>query len=213
VKTKGLGLGYVPLASQVLGYGDIAVEDGKLAFRSEGFHIDKQMSRAAGALRSDVSPYEAWQTECRSTISKVLPTLNKLRHEKIVDQAVADQEGPHLVVGIVGSGPFLLRDADFRGKLVELPKDLPETNVGVGVAGPIHPKLVSAEMEAHGFMAALAEANVPGTVLKGISDLGDADKAALEEKSGGFYRAFACANAVIALLHMLRQQPRPPVQR
>jgi nucleoside phosphorylase/tetratricopeptide (TPR) repeat protein len=212
VKTKGLGLGSVPLADQVVGYGDIAVENGSLTFRNAGFQTDGKVLKAAGELRSDAERYEGWQAECKKLIRAIVPTLNKVRSTKIVPQGDLEVEDPHLVVGVTGSGPFLLRDADFRGKLAALPGNIPETHVqGLSVTGPVHPKLVSAEMEAHGFMSACHSREIPGSVLKGISDLGDAAKAEMEEKSGGFYRAYACANAVIALLHILRQRPRPPI--
>ena len=57
-------------------------------------------------------------------------------------------------------------------------------------------------MEAHGFMEACHQKEVPACVLKGISDLGDTGKATLEEQSGGFFRAYACSNAVLALLSL-----------
>jgi hypothetical protein len=199
VKTKGIELGYVPFVEQVVGYGDIAIEAGKLTFRSSGFQVDAKMRVSAGQLRSAPEPYTAWQKECRSVINTIIPMINSMRAAKVVSPVPADVPDPHLIVGVMGSGPFL-------------PSEIAETTIsaGISVGGPIHPKLVSAEMEAHGFMEACHQKEVPACVLKGISDLGDAAKAALEEQSGGFFRAYACSNAVLALLHMLRQSPRPP---
>ena len=54
-------------------------------------------------------------------------------------------------------------------------------------------------------MAAAHEAGVPATVIKGVSDDGDEGKADLEQKTGGFYRVFACSNAVLAAVHVLAQ--------
>jgi len=213
VKTKGIELGYVPFADQVFGYGDIAIEAGELTFRNSGFQVDAKMRLSAGELRSAFEPYSAWQKECRSVINTIVPIMNSMRTIKIVPLAPADVSDPHLITGVMGSGPFLLRDADFRGKLAELPREIPETTIseGINVSGPIHPKLISAEMEAHGFMEACHQKEVPACVLKGISDLGDTGKATLEEQSGGFFRAYACSNAVLALLHicLLYTSPSP----
>lgn len=210
VKSKGLQLGYVPFANQIVGYGDMAVEGGKIEFRSAGFQVDPKLYAAAGEIRSDPTLYIDWQAQCKSVITAIIPKLNLVRNTKIVEQTGDTVCDPHLVVGVAASGPFLLRDADFRDKLVDFPKGISETTINqLQVAGPVHPKLISAEMEAHGFMEACHHSNVPASVLKGISDLGDADKAKLETESGGFYRAYACSNAVVALLRMLWQLPRP----
>lgn len=212
VKTKGLQLGYVPFANQIVGYGDMAIQGGKIEFRSAGFPVDPKLYEVAGEIRSDPTLYIDWQVQCRSAINAIIPKINLLRATKIVEQTGGAVCDPHLVVGVTASGPFLLRDADFRDKLADFPKDIPETTINqLQVAGPVHPKLISAEMEAHGFMEACHHSGVAASVLKGISDLGDADKAKLETESGGFYRAYACSNAVVALLHMLRQKPRPPL--
>lgn len=58
-------------------------------------------------------------------------------------------------------------------------------------------------MESSGFMAAAQHAEVPATVIKGISDVGDRAKAKLEQETGGFFRVFACCNAALAALHIL----------
>lgn len=208
VNTQGLRIGDVPLATEVIGYGDIAVENRRLTFRTSGFSVDSRLKYAAGELRSDIKPYLAWQRDCRSAIGLIVSTLNALRQEKVVYDEDAF-EAPHFIVGVAGSGPFLLRDADFRDKLRNFPKGLPTTKIrGFDITGPLHPKLVSTEMEAYGFMEACRNYEVPGSVLKGISDLGDSGKSKLEANSGGFFRAYACSNAVLALLHMLALRPR-----
>ena len=66
-------------------------------------------------------------------------------------------------------------------------------------------------MESHGFMQAAHQKQIPAIVLKGISDAGDAHKRALEKATGGFHRTYACSNSVVALIHLLRHRPRPPV--
>lgn len=211
VKIKGMELGYVPFADQVVAYGDIAVENGQLTFRNAGYQVDAKLRRAAGEIRSDAAVYAGWQSECTRAIAAIVPVLNELRPTPIKLKDAKEIQKPHLVVGVTGSGPFLLRDADLRGKLVNLPDCNNKTEIkGIDVSGPIHPKLISTEMEAHGFMEACHQAEIPASVLKGISDLGDEGKAKLEEESGGFYRAYACSNAVVSVLHMLHQKPRSP---
>lgn len=118
-------------------------------------------------------------------------------------RAPSTLDAPHLVVEIAGGGPFLLRDRGFAQALRRSAKD-PIAEGQIRVASPVHPKLVSAEMESHGFMRAAHEQRIPATVIKGISDDGDEEKAALEKKTGGFYRALACSNAGLVALHMLR---------
>lgn len=65
-------------------------------------------------------------------------------------------------------------------------------------------------MESHGFMRAAHEHHVKAIVIKGISDAGDAEKEAIEKVTGGFYRAFACSNSTLAVLHILEQAPWRP---
>jgi nucleoside phosphorylase len=210
VDTKGLQLGDVPFASEVIGYGDIAVEDHRFTYRPSGLVADERLKWAAGELCSDLAPYARWQQDCREVITAIVPTLNALSHNKLaLDEQLTCL--PHLIIGVTGSGPFLLRDADFRDKLRKIPDHTPPTIIGgFDISGPIHPKLVSAEMDAYGFVKACHNKEIPASVIKGISDLGDSGKNALEAKSGGFFRAFACSNAVLALLHMLEFQPRRP---
>lgn len=200
VDTKEADLGDVPFASQVLSYDDIAVQDGVLTFRSEGYQTDPSMRAAIGEVRTSLDLYGPWREECLTTIPAVVGVLNQLRRTKIKPPDAV--EAPHLVVGATAGGPFLLRDQDFRDSLTKRP-ELPKPT-RIAVSSPLHPKLVSAEMEAHGFMRAALEAGVPASVLKGISDVGDAEKAELEKKTGGFFRAFACANALLAVLHALK---------
>jgi hypothetical protein len=146
IKTKGIELGYVPFADQVFGYGDIAVEAGKLTFRNSGFQVDAKMGLAAGELCSAPELYSEWQKECRSVIDAIIPIINSMRAIKVAPPVPADVLDPHLIVGVIGSGPFLLRDADFRDKLVNFPREIPETTISasIRVSGPIHPKLISA---------------------------------------------------------------------
>ncbi|MCH9648325.1 MAG: hypothetical protein K0U98_08805 [Deltaproteobacteria bacterium] len=198
VDTGEVDLGDVPFASQVLGYEDIAIEKGMLSFRTDGFQVDPQMRRWVGRLRSSSRLYRGWQKDCLERIPMVVDTLSSLRAGTIVPPG--EIRPPHLVVGAVAGGPFLIRDADFRDSLRKHQDEVP-SHKSVQVAAPVHPKLVSAEMEAHGFMAAANEAGIPASVVKGISDVGDENKSALEKASGGFYRAFACLNSLLAIQH------------
>jgi hypothetical protein len=68
------------------------------------------------------------------------------------------------VTAITGGGPFLVADADFRDSLRK-PGDKFPKHEGFRVDQPLHPKLVSAEMESHGFMQAAAFHRVPAVVL------------------------------------------------
>ncbi|HLK99141.1 MAG TPA: hypothetical protein VK539_01085 [Myxococcaceae bacterium] len=199
VDTAAVHLGDVPFASQVFSYDDIAVEDGVLTFRTQGYQVDPMMRAAVGELRLSAATYRPWQDECERVIETVVGVLNQLRQVPIKPPKL--ERPSHLVVEIVAGGPFLLRDQDFREALHDLPK-----HRSVSVAAPVHPKLVSAEMESHGFMRAAHEHNVGAIVLKGISDVGDKDKARVEKETGGFFRAYACSNAVLAALHILRRR-------
>lgn len=157
------------------------------------------MKSAAGRLRSSKEAYLRWQKDCEDVLSHVIQHVNDFRRIKVTQGPV---DRPHLEMGPIAGGPFLLRDADFREGLRRQQKDLPSL-AGVRLTAPVHPKLVSAEMESHGFMSAASEAQIPAAVLKGISDNGDADKSRIESDTGGFYRLFACSNAVLAALHIL----------
>jgi tetratricopeptide (TPR) repeat protein/nucleoside phosphorylase len=209
VETKAVALGDVPFSSHVLSYDDIAMQDGVLTFRTEGYPADPTMRRAAGALRTSTSTYVPWREACTAIVPMVVEALNRLRRGTITPPESV--EPPHFVVEITAGGPFLLRDADFRDALRDGQNkcEIPKVNK-IEVAFPLHPKLVSVEMESHGFMNAALEHGVPACVLKGISDVGDRKKQALEKKTGGFFRAYACSNAVLATLHLLhRAQPNP----
>ncbi len=204
VDTKDVALGDVPFASEVLGYDDIAVESSTLSFRTSGFQVDPRMLRAAGALRISRTTYQPWQDDCVRHIHRVVDEVNAGRRGSIQKPTVIER--PHLQSGIVAGGPFLLRDRNFRDALRRHPTEQALAGKSpVSVAGPVHPKLVSAEMESKGFMAAAHDTGVPATVIKGISDDGDERKAELEQKTGGFYRVFACSNAVLAAVHVLAQ--------
>jgi nucleoside phosphorylase len=186
-----MGLGDVPVASQVIEYDDIAATPGKLIFRPEGYQVSPRLRDAAGALQVDSHRYSSWQDDCLSAIGDVVARLNPVRSTQI--KAPSNARRPHLFVGIGAGGPFLIRDAAFRREVESL-----------------HPKLTWVEMESHGFMRAAHENHIEAIVIKGISDAGDADKATVEKDTGGFYRVFACSNATLAVLHLLDQAPWTP---
>lgn len=196
-------VGDVPVASEVFAADDIKVEHGQLTFRTHGFQVDHRMRRAAGDIRAQGDLHRAWRERCRSMIAHVVEDLaaDGLRPKPIT---VPDEVTlPRLVLEAGAGGPFLIADADFGQALLK----------GSATVQQLSPKLAWAEMEAHGFMKAVHAKAVPAIVVKGISDAGDADKAALEKQTGGFFRAYACSNAVVALLHMLDQRPWPPIPR
>lgn len=199
VDTDAVELGDVPFSSQVLSMDNIAVQNG-LEFRPEGFQTDPEVQRWIGHLQTSAKLYERWQTACVDTIEKAVPEINRLRRTKIAIPEVVSP--PHIQVGNMAGGPFLLRDADFRDSLKDHSREF--ADVAVRVKTPVHPQLLSAEMESHGFMRATHEAGIPASVVKGVSDLGSSDKSRVEKETGGFYRAYACSNAVLALLHCLR---------
>ncbi len=150
------------------------------------------MRRRVGALRTSNVPYVNWQRDCLRIIRRVIRSVSAMRRRPIV--APARVVPPHLIAGNVAGGPFLLRDRGFRDALTKsivLP-----AHTSIKVAAPLHPRLLSAEMEAHGFMRAAHEAGLPASVLKGVSDVGDKDKARLERETGGFYRAYACVSVL-----------------
>jgi nucleoside phosphorylase/tetratricopeptide (TPR) repeat protein len=196
VDNSAVNIGDVPFSSHVLSYDDIAIEDGKMTFRTEGYQSDPKMRKAVGTLRSSTSTYTPWRNACIEIMPKVIKELNELCSQIITPPKEVAR--PHLVVEVTAGGPFLLRDAEFRDSLKKLP-DLS----AIKVSAPVHPKLVSVEMESHGFMNAAHEQGIPACVLKGISDDGDQNKRRLEKETGGYFRAFACSNAVLAMLHIL----------
>ena len=54
-----IGLGDVPVASQVIEYDDIAAAQGEFTFRSDGYQVDPRLRDAAGALQADLGRYAA----------------------------------------------------------------------------------------------------------------------------------------------------------
>lgn len=191
-------LGDVPCASQVISLDDIAVKNG-LEFRTEGFQTDPSIRRWIGYLQASFERYPLWQNECIKMITKIVKSINNNRRIKII--IPENYCKPHILVGNVAGGPFLLRDADFREHLVST-NNHDENNL-VKIKNPANPSLLSTEMESHGFMRAALSEGIPASVLKGISDEGDDTKPELEKKTGGFYRAYACTNAVLALIHSI----------
>ncbi len=197
VKPSECSLGDVPCASQVLSLEDIAVEDG-LEFRTQGFQTDIDVRRWIELLSSSSERYTRWQAECEKVIGEVVKRMNHLGFRKSKIKIPNKIKKPHIFVGNVAGGPFLLRDEDFRNSLVGLSK-----GSNLKINNPAHPQLLSIEMESHGFMRAALAAGIPASVLKGISDDGDQRKAEVERTTGGFFRIFACSNAVLAFLHSL----------
>ncbi len=194
----GLALGDVPVSSWVVKGDDIAVDSGRLESRSREYPTDPRLRRAFGELRTDFAEYSAWQQECEEVIRTIVPNLTAMRSVPI--RLPEEVRQPHLIVGKTAGTPFLLRDPNFRDSL----RGGSSLESAVIFATPLDPKLVSAEMEAHGFMEAALNAQIPAIVVKGISDDGDGEKAELERSTGGFYRAYACSNSVLALLHAAR---------
>jgi nucleoside phosphorylase len=198
VKPAECALGDVPCASQVVSIDDIAVQKG-LEFRTEGYQTDPSIRRWIGYLQSSFERYNLWQNECKKLIPKVAKTINSNRRVKIKLPKKINK--PHILIGNMAGGPFLLRDADFRKALIKAQDE--EKSISVKLKRPAHPRLLSTEMESHGFMRAALEAGIPASVLKGVSDDGDKAKSKLEKKTGGFFRAYACSNAILALLHSI----------
>lgn len=204
IDTEILALGDVPFANQIVGTDDVSVEGGILTFRSEGFQCDSRLRMAFGSLRSDQTLYQAWQIDCLTGLPPLIHGLNTIRRIKIAYQP--SLSAPHIVAGTTAGTPFLIRDTNFRDNLRKTNPDL-ASYTGIAVANPLHIKLISTEMESHGFMRAASELRVPAIVLKGISDDGNEEKAALENETGGFYRTFACSNALRSLLAALNFDP------
>lgn len=192
-------LGDVPFCNQILSYDDIAVTSGALTIRSQGFQVDKVLLAAVGQLQSSPTLYKQWQQECLALVRLVADDVNQLRVQP-VGRFPKETKAPNIVVGTGAGGPFLLRDASFRTSLARREQNDLASGSGIRFSAPLHPKLIIAEMESHGFMRAAHDAGVPASVAKGISDAGDAGKEQLEMDSGGFFRLFACANAVLATL-------------
>lgn len=216
VDLEEVGLGDVPCTRSVFSYDDLKVDDGRLTIRSGGFPADLKLITAVLGIQSSPSAYKHWREECKSQIEPVVELLNLIRPKRRPNKQIQIGDAwraPQLVEAITAGGPFLIADADFRDSLRKTRDELPreqEECKKLQIDQPLHPKLVSAEMESHGFMQAANYHRVPAIVLKGISDLGDKAKTKTEKQVGGFYRVVACANATLAALHMLRKFPPLP---
>lgn len=205
VDLSEVGLGDVPCTELVLSYDDIKVRRGKLTLRPSGLPPDPILFRAVLKIQSPQN-HDLWQATCQELIESVIVELNKRRSKRRPNKQiklVPNRRPPQIVAGITGAGPFLLQDADFRDALREERHSIKKYS-RYEIDQPLHPKLISAEMESHGFMQAAAFRRVPAIVLKGIADPGDESKTRLEKLSKGFFRTYACSNAVITALHMLR---------
>ena len=195
-------VGDVPVASAVFSADDIKVKEGRFEFRPAGYPTDSLMRAAAGAIRERGGLHSRWRTACRDLVPRVLDELN--RHGLRAKPITVPDGGfdlPRMLVEKGAGGPFLIADAKFSEALRK----------GDRFIAPLHPKVVWAEMESHGFMYATSTRNLPAIVVKGISDGGDADKERLEKETGGFFRVYACVNSVLSVLEMLRQSPRRPI--
>lgn len=203
IKRDDVSLGDVPVASDVFTTDNIRVENGRFVFRTQGFPVDNRMRLAAGSIRETPQQHGLWRSRCHEVISKVVEELNGsgLRRTKIL--VPSDVELPHLLLEVGAGGPFMIADAEFGEAL----------RIGSPQMEAVHPKLAWVEMEANGFMKAASVAEVPASVIKGISDAGDAEKAKLEKSTGGFFRAYSCSNSVVALLHLLAEKPRAPIPK
>jgi hypothetical protein len=201
---ESASVGDVPVASEILAADDIKFSKGKATFRQHGFQVDHHMRIAAGRIRETTETHAAWRGDCNSTIGGVVQELNThgLRRPPITIPVNVDL--PRLVIEMGAGGPFLVADEGLRDALRK----------GSRRWGSLHTKLAWVDMEAHGFMKAANTAPntpIPAIVMKGISDAGDAEKERLERETGGFFRAYSCSNAVVALLHILAQKPRTPI--
>lgn len=213
VDTEQVAICDVPFATHVYSYDDIAVQRNKFTIRSGGYPADAGLQAAAGRLRTNAEDYAAWRATCCSVIDEVVTRVNGLRG--VTMTVIPKRPLPNLVTERIAGGPFLIRDHNFRDSLTGAPqKKGPHPSQGEKRGKPItfthaiHPKLVSVDMESHGFMKAAHVCRVRASVLKGISDDGDDNKQALEKQSKGFFRLCACSNAVIAALNILPHIPR-----
>lgn len=94
--------------------------------------------------------------------------------------------------------------------------DLPKLLIGPVACGPvsaserfndklrkIHRKVLAIETESGGVFSALAKSRIPSIAVRGISDLADEDKAALEKGTAGEVRSAAMINACRLLEQIL----------
>lgn len=88
----------------------------------------------------------------------------------------AREGGPDMLIGPIACGPVVASEK-FNRKLQSL-----------------HRKVAAIETESGGVLSKTAPARIPTIVLRGISDLADKNKAALEDTSKGRARAFAMRN-------------------
>jgi nucleoside phosphorylase len=194
VKTDWFDLGDVAVAEQVFGYGNVAVLKGKLVFRKSGYQANSALRRAANTFRSEV--YSDWQKKRRVDIAALAATVSESRPPAKRIHLPTLQGGPQVFVESGASGPFLVRDAEFR-----------DETIGAGVDANV----AWLEMEGDGFMESAHVADVKAIVIKGISDPSDENKPLLESKTNGFWRLYAAANAAAVVIETLRRSTIPPV--
>jgi nucleoside phosphorylase len=214
-------LGDVVVSDVVYSYDNIEVTKRGYYIRTIPYDVALDISQAVGAFARDYATYERWQNVCEETIPKLLTKIGSRRNLEIKDlrarpDDVVWPQKPTLLTEPIAGGPFLIKEKNFRNSLrkVNRPSSKRVNHRASRASGnqmrfeyPLHSKIAAVEMESHGFMAAAKAFRVRAAVSKGISDDGDKKKEILEKESKGFYRIFACANSVIAALHILPYIP------
>ncbi len=195
VKEKWFDLGDVAVAEQVFAYGNVAVTKGKLLFRKSGYQANSALRRAANTFRSEI--YWEWQKKRLLDIAAIAMRANETRPPTKRIKVPKIAGGPQVFVESGASGPFLVRDAEFR-----------DETIGAGVDANV----AWLEMEGDGFMESAHTADIKAIVIKGISDPSDENKPLLESKTNGFWRLYAAANAASVVIEMLKRSTIPSVQ-
>lgn len=211
VKIGDVGLGDVVAADQVFSYENVAVEKGQLIPRRQGYQVHDAIRRAMHELRREHDRYREWQVECQKIIEQTVAKINEVRPKSKKITIPVLEDPPQIIIDLSASGPFLIRDSGFRDQLGQTGNDYNADNSKVIWKERIDSKVSWAEMEAYGFMETAAKLAVPAIPIKGVSDLGDEAKNRIEHETNGFYRAFAAANAIFALLKALASRPIEPI--
>jgi nucleoside phosphorylase len=90
--------------------------------------------------------------------------------------------------GHIASGPFVVASREYADWLLKRDR-----------------KYIAVEMEAHGVMLAAHRSKTDSLVIRGISDLADERKAAMDSTGSGAFRRIAMRNAVRVFAALMRE--------
>jgi nucleoside phosphorylase len=187
-------LGDVIVPTQVFGYTEAKAEvvDGRerMTYRPTGHRLDCDMSALARAVNLD--RVRAWRASSRRA-----GRADTGLRQRLLDEETGDRPKLHIENNDnLASGNVVVASRAFAKAVREALGDYGTTARAV-------------EMEAKGFCEALERVRPkpPALVVRGISDLADEGKAALEEGFRDGWRRYAAQNATRLLLELIYRRP------